>query len=68
MLIARHPVFHLYLVQSVIRSFWTDSTSITMPKITIETSDGDKGNWPAGWLDHAVPISSNENYHEKVKP
>ncbi|KAH8090629.1 hypothetical protein HD553DRAFT_302931 [Filobasidium floriforme] len=39
-----------------------------MPKITIETSDGDKGNWPAGWLDHAVPISSNENYHEKVKP
>lgn len=37
-----------------------------MPKLTIEHSDADKANWPAGWLDHAVDIKTNENYHEKV--
>ena len=37
-----------------------------MAILTLATSDGTESNWPSGWLPNAVPINSNNNYHERV--
>jgi hypothetical protein len=37
-----------------------------MLEIAIAKSDADPARWPAGWLPHAVSITENPNYNEKV--